>query len=88
MLLGLESNAFEVGELCCSHLGAMLFAVASRFGETAGLSSYGMRRRFSWLSLWCFRARVILVASHSLMPYKVTKNFRDMQYLSAKFLGF
>ena len=42
MLLGLESNAFEVGELCFSHLGAMLFAVASRFGETAGLSLFGM----------------------------------------------
>ena len=42
MLLVLESNAFEVGELCFSHLGAMLFAVASHFGETAGLSSYGM----------------------------------------------
>ena len=42
MLLDAESYAFEVGELCFSHLGAMLFAVASRFGEIAGLSSYGM----------------------------------------------
>ena len=42
MLLGSKSNAFEVGELCFSHLGAMLFAVASRFGEAGGLSSFGM----------------------------------------------
>ena len=42
MLLGLESNAFGVEKQCFGGLGAMLFAVASRFGETAGLSSYGM----------------------------------------------
>ena len=42
MLLRFESYAFGVGELCFSHLGAMLFAVASHFGEAAGLSSYGM----------------------------------------------
>jgi len=42
MLLVLESNAFGVGELYFSHLGAMLFAAASRFGEAGGLSSFGM----------------------------------------------
>ena len=42
MLLRLESYAFGVEKQCFGGLGAMLFAAASRFGETAGLSSYGM----------------------------------------------
>ena len=42
MLLRLESYAFGVEKQCFGGLGAMLFAAASRFGETGGLSSFGM----------------------------------------------
>ena len=42
MLLRLETYAFGVEKQCFWGLGAMLFAIVSRFGEIAGLSSFGM----------------------------------------------